>query len=170
MAHRHQSNVEIAASHLKTEGHISAMTTIYSGECECGETKRNTRLAGTIHTLRHEYGWDIRTDQKPGMLADYVLVTTGRGVGTVVPLRRPSANSSQTVAADDVPNADIYFCPHCGGEVRNLDAPLLGGYRLGRCSHCDGTVKAMPWKPTELVENIPTRVHQSRQTKARRGA
>lgn len=172
--HRHQNNIEIAATALRKEGHISALTTIYNGRCECGEPKRNTRLAGTIWVLRHDYGWDIETEQKAGMLADYVLLMAGtptkqEKARARLVVTRPTGNSKPATIADDVPKAVVFYCPHCTLEVAALtDQRLLGGYRIGRCSNCNLEVKAMPWKPESGVKNKNPRMNIGRSAQGKR--
>lgn len=162
MAHTHQSHLEIAADHLKRTGELGAFTAIYDGRCICGMTKRNTRLAATISVLRHDYGWDIQTRQKPGELAKYILMSPGGMPGKPLPEyvvpTRPKVYpnySGKAVPPDAVPLSDRVFCPHCTNEVSPLGQPLLGGYREARCSNCNRDVKAMPWKPEHPIVSVP---------------
>jgi hypothetical protein len=72
------TRIGIAAAILVRVGVIEAFDAVYTERCpKCGTTKRNTRLAATIWTLRHTLGWDIDTEEKPGKLAVYRLVTAG---------------------------------------------------------------------------------------------
>ncbi len=129
MTHKHQSNVEIAAAVLRRDGHISAYQTVYNGQCECGESKRNTRLADTIWRLRNE-GWDIETKNKPNMLADYVLIA------------EPGDVEPHSAAENPLP---MYACPDCGKAIdRSLTQPLLGGYRVATCPQCHEEVTIKP--------------------------
>lgn len=77
MTHRHLSNASIAARILQEQGVIRAYDAVYDLRCTCGIPKRNTRLAATIHGLRHDHGWDITTENSHGRLATYVLVSEG---------------------------------------------------------------------------------------------
>ena len=139
------SNLEIAAEELSSQGRISTLRTIYEAKCSCGMAKRNTRLAGTIHTLRHDYGWDIRTNVKPGMLAEYVLVKVGNPVtvSTIPPM--PSNGETK-------PDGPRLWCPVCLSELTGgfVITRLLGGLARMRCDHCDNIVVAIdrPVKPT----------------------
>ena len=73
--HCRHSNITIAALLLERDGHLGAFNAVYELRCPIdGRTRRNTRLAATIHTLRHRYGWPIDTVEEPGMLATYRMV------------------------------------------------------------------------------------------------
>jgi hypothetical protein len=72
------TNLAIAARVLAESGVIGAYDAVYLARCPVdGATRRNTRLAATIHTLRHEYGWGITTRARPGLLAEYVVEHIG---------------------------------------------------------------------------------------------
>lgn len=76
--HVHQSYARIAAAALSDDGYIRALDAVYQQKCICGEVRRNTRLAATIHTLRHKYGWTIETRIPEGRaLAIYDLIEEG---------------------------------------------------------------------------------------------
>jgi len=70
----HHSNLIIAATILRRDGTLGAYDAVYDLTCPIdGRVRRNTRLAATVHTLRHRYGWPIETIDRPGMLAEYRL-------------------------------------------------------------------------------------------------
>lgn len=79
------SRVAIAAATLLREGIVEAYDAVYSERCPaCDVTKRNTRLAASIWTLRHIHGWDIETEDVTGRLAVYRLKKPG-----TMPARMP---------------------------------------------------------------------------------
>ena len=77
---RRYTNLWLAADELQRSGHVRAFDAVYRFTDPDGRVHRNTRLAATIHTLRHAYGWQIETTKEPGMLADYHLVMVGYAV------------------------------------------------------------------------------------------
>jgi len=169
MAHKHLTNIEMAADELLKHGNISAYDAVYTAQCSCGEPRRNTRLAATISVLRHKYGWVIHTAQDTGRLAEYRLVSAGTMVSerTAIPTR-PTANRKPVVTADDVPVAQRWYCPHCTEQVTATGQPLLGGFREAKCFKCGGIdVRAMPWKPAKGIENVKPK-HIGRRSQARK--
>ena len=116
---------------------------MYDLRCpECGVAKRNTRLAATIHSLRHTFGWLIETRDKPGMLAEYRLQSRAqypRIIGEealVSPIRLYPT-------VEDVPKADAWTCAvpvkntdgtrECGSRNINPIGRLLGGWVTAQC-------------------------------------
>lgn len=69
----------LTALHLATRQEYSAHEATYDGlTCPfCKKSHRTTRFASTIHTLRHEYGWDIETDRENGLQANYLVKKAG---------------------------------------------------------------------------------------------
>lgn len=166
------TNDRIAAELLCRDGHISVLEAIYDARCPIdGATKRNTRMAATIHTLRHVHGWGIRTVNSPGMLAHYVLVHQGRFPGVewvnpISPLRDnaptgrtpepqppcvsvPAKSEPNRWTIEQVPAPQVYWCPHCLQAVENI-TPLLGGMCRAYCRDC-GRVVGVPTRPSQPV-------------------
>lgn len=125
------TNVEVTEAILKRDGSIRAFDAVYTLTCPFdGDVRRNTRLAATIHTLRHERGMTIETVQPaavPGSrqrpLADYVLA----------PMSAPgrlTANGHHDAAAEG------WACAKCGGRPRTVPVNAFGRYAHAACDNC----------------------------------
>lgn len=77
--HRCPSILMLAALYLATRKELSAHEATYNGlPCPtCKRSTRTTRLASTIHTLRHDWGWDIKTERAEGLQAIYLVDKVG---------------------------------------------------------------------------------------------
>ncbi len=112
------TNIELAKAALLRDGKIEAYDAVYTLTDPDGRPHRNTRLATTIHTLRHRDGWDIETIQKPGQLATYIL-------------RSAPAPRAKTV---------VYYCPKCGSHLIDPTPTLDPRWAKGRCFTCSKPV------------------------------
>lgn len=84
--HRGESQVDFAERVLREHGSIATYDVLYDLVDETGRKRSITRLAASIHTLRHERGWVIDERSGPGELALYTVVMEpgrGRAVGRV---------------------------------------------------------------------------------------
>jgi hypothetical protein len=70
------TTIDLVKAELLRAGRIRALDAIYHLTEPGGRVHRITRLAATIHTLRHREGWEIVTRQEAGRLAEYELVST----------------------------------------------------------------------------------------------
>jgi len=166
MEHKHQTILRGAAEELLRTGHIDTYDAVYRWVCpDCGMPQRTTRLADTIYALRHSYGWDIKTHQpNHDMLASYVLVTAGDmpGDGSLGPHPRQLVGEKKSnsihqydgkpIPVEAIPSPKRWRCRRCKRETSQPDGePMLGGYRLVRCS-CVALLKSIH---TTIYEPLP---------------
>lgn len=84
--HHGESQVDFAERVLREHGSVATYDVLYNLSDETGRKRSITRLAASIHTLRHERGWVIDERSGPGELALYTTVVEpgrGRPVGKV---------------------------------------------------------------------------------------
>ena len=164
--HKHQPIVVGAAQELLRAGKIETFDAVYKWVCpECGLPQRTTRLADTIYTLRHAYGWEISTNiPEADQLAVYVLVKAGDMPGdeSKGPHPRNLVRDQELVAeaakvgihkydgkpipVEAIPSPSQWRCTNCDYVVsKPIGQPALGGFRRGDCPHC-GHAKTGPDK------------------------
>lgn len=81
-----ESQADFAERVLREQGSIATFDVLYNLTDEAGRKRSITRLAASIHTLRHERGWVIDERSGAGELAVYTAVVApgmGRPVGRV---------------------------------------------------------------------------------------
>lgn len=84
--HAGESQADFAERVLREDGSISTYEALYDLTDDTGRRRSITRLAASIHTLRHDRGWVIDERSGPGELALYTAVMApgrGRAVGRV---------------------------------------------------------------------------------------
>jgi predicted RNA-binding Zn-ribbon protein involved in translation (DUF1610 family) len=150
--HVHQTILRGAAEELLRTGTIRTFDAVYRWVCpDCGHPDRTTRLADTIYTLRHAYGWEITTHAESGNLAIYTLVKAGDMPGdkSAGPhprrLVRDYANRTYEGMEDDVaPSVDVaprWACVMCSHETTDPflmnGSRQLGDYWTVPCPDCN---------------------------------
>lgn len=160
--HKHQTILRGAAEELKRTGVIRTYDAVYRWVCpDCGHPDRTTRLADTIYTLRHAYGWKIATHAETDMLAVYTLVKVGDMPGdpALGPHPRVLVGSTPSVEAtkptgytpydgkpvpvEAIPSPKRWRCLRCKRETTQvLGDSMLGGYRLVQCE-CVAVLKSV---------------------------
>lgn len=137
------SHLQIAATLLVMHGRIGGYEAVYDLICpSCHVKRRNTRLAATIHSLRHTFDWRIETVDKPGLLAEYVLHER-KDYPRIIwegPLVSPLRGLAPTTV-EQVPEPDAWTCTfhdkvakrECGNRSVTPIAPMLGGWVEAAC-------------------------------------
>ncbi len=159
--HKHQTILQVAAEELLDKGRIETFDAVYNWMCpDCGARQRTTRLADTVYTLRHAYGWVIETDQPDKeQLAAYKLVKAGDMPGDeskgphprqlvrdteVKPQASIHDYDGKPIPVEAIPSPERWECANCGHIVKKpIGQPQLGGYRRAPCPHC-GVAKRGP--------------------------
>lgn len=144
------SHIAIAAGVLRREGTIGGYEAVYDLVCPYDRTvRRNTRLASTIHTLRHQYEWVITSEDRPGKLVEYHLVTPS---AYPAPLDGDPVQRAR-ITVDDVPVGEAWQCVEVIDKVDSKNAiatrvkcgkvvtekpmtAMLGGWQQGYCPGC----------------------------------
>jgi hypothetical protein len=139
------SHLAIAASLLVLHGRIGGYEAVYDLMCpECSVKRRNTRLAATIHSLRHTFDWRIETVDKPGMLAEYVLRERKPYPRLIWegPLVSP-IRGLDPITPEEVPAPEAWTCTHiidpktkpreCGFRTTTPIERMLGGWVMAAC-------------------------------------
>jgi len=151
-AHKHQPIVVGAAQELLRAGKIETFDAVYKWVCpECGLPQRTTRLADTIYTLRHAYGWEISTNiPEADQLAVYVLVKAGdmpgdesKGPhprqlvrnGESVSVSRFSSDLSGVSLEGSVPSLPTSIHDYDGKPIPVEAIPSPSQWRCTNCDH-----------------------------------
>lgn len=137
------SHLVIAATLLVMHGRIGGYEAVYDLICPaCHVKRRNTRLAATIHSLRHTFDWRIETVDRPGRLAEYVLHARKDYPRLIWegPIVSPLKGLAPTTV-EEVPTPDAWTCTfwhagtkrECGLRTITPGEPMLGGWTQTAC-------------------------------------
>lgn len=110
---------------LIEHGEVRVYDLLWDSAYEGGGKTSVTRGAAVIHTLRHDFGWDIVTLETDGAVARYVLRD------------RPDAPKATPKPEPVVPAwAQGWRCVSCGGPPQREVETLLGQTGRAPCAAC----------------------------------